>query len=87
MAPNNNNKNDNRVLASADAETKERVARAGGEVPHEKRGLQAAEEESRKRIAREGRKAYLSLTMDTLFSSYTMKPFINNILVRVLLFE
>ena len=54
MAPNKNNKNDNRGLASADEETKERVARAGGEAPHEKRGLQAADEKTRERVAREG---------------------------------
>ena len=57
MAPNKNNKNDNRGLASADEETKERVARAGGEAPHEKRGLQAADEKTRERVAREGGKA------------------------------
>ena len=44
-------------LASADEETKERVARAGGEAPHDERGLQAADEETRKRVAREGGKA------------------------------
>ena len=32
---NKNNKNDNRGLASADEETRERVARAGGEAPHD----------------------------------------------------
>ena len=38
-------------------ETRERVARAGGEAPHDERGLQAADEETRKRLAREGGKA------------------------------
>jgi hypothetical protein len=58
MSQNNNNKNDKRGLASsADEETKERVARAGGEAPHDERGLQAADEETRKRVAREGGKA------------------------------
>ena len=57
MADNKNDKNSNRGLASADEETRERVARAGGEAPHEERGLQAADEETRKRVAREGGKA------------------------------
>ena len=54
---NNNKKDSNRGLASADEETRERVARAGGEAPHEERGLQAADEETRERVAREGGKA------------------------------
>jgi hypothetical protein len=54
---NKNDKSSNRGLASADEETKERVARAGGEAPHDERGLQAADEETRKRVAREGGKA------------------------------
>ena len=54
---NNDNKNSKRGLASADEETGERVARAGGEAPHDERGLQAADEETRKRVAREGGKA------------------------------
>ena len=49
--------NDNRGLASADEETKERVARKGGEAQHDKRGLQAADEETKERVAREGGKA------------------------------
>ena len=53
----NKNNNSNRGLASADEETRERVARAGGEAPHEERGLQAADEETRKRVAREGGKS------------------------------
>ena len=48
MTSNNNNKNSNRGLASADEETRERVARAGGE---------AADAETRKRVAREVGKA------------------------------
>jgi general stress protein YciG len=48
------NDNSNRGLASADEETKERVARKGGEAPHSERGLQAADEETRERVAREG---------------------------------
>jgi hypothetical protein len=49
--------NDNRGLASADEETKERVAKKGGEAQHDKRGLQAADEETKERVAREGGKA------------------------------
>jgi hypothetical protein len=45
---------DNRGLASADEETKERVARKGGEAQHDERGLQAADQETRERIARAG---------------------------------
>jgi hypothetical protein len=48
---------DSRGLASADEETRERVAKKGGEAPHEKRGLQAADEETKERVAREGGKA------------------------------
>ena len=47
----------NKGLASADKETRERVARKGGEAPHEERGLQAADEETRERVAREGGKS------------------------------
>ena len=54
---NKNNNNSNRGLASADEETRERVARAGGEAPHDERGLQAADDETRKRVAREGGKS------------------------------
>jgi hypothetical protein len=43
-----------RGLASASEETRERVARAGGEAPHEKRGLQAASSETRQNVARKG---------------------------------
>lgn len=57
MASDKNEKNSNRGLASADQETRERVARAGGEAPHDERGLQAADEETRKRVAREGGKS------------------------------
>jgi hypothetical protein len=48
---NDKNDNSNMRLASADKETKERVARAGGEAPHDERGLQAADEETCKRVA------------------------------------
>ena len=44
----------NKGLASADEETKERVASEGGKAPHEKRGLQAADEETREEVARKG---------------------------------
>jgi len=57
MAPNNKDKNSNRGLASADEETRERVARAGGEAPLDERGLQAADEKTKERVAREGGKA------------------------------
>jgi len=50
----NTSSSSNRGLASADEETKERVARKGGEAPHSERGLQAADEETRERVAREG---------------------------------
>ena len=43
-----------RGLASASEETRERVAKAGGEAPHEKRGLQAASSETRQSVARKG---------------------------------
>ena len=43
-----------RGLASASGETRERVARAGGEAPHDKRGLQAANSETRQAVARKG---------------------------------
>ena len=43
-----------RGLASASGETRERVARAGGEAPHQKRGLQAASSETRQAVARKG---------------------------------
>jgi hypothetical protein len=42
------NKSNKRGLASVDEETKERVARAGGEAPHDERGLQAADEQTKK---------------------------------------
>jgi hypothetical protein len=53
----NDDSNDNRGLASADEETRERVASEGGKAPHEKRGLQAADEKTRERVASEGGKA------------------------------
>jgi hypothetical protein len=43
-----------RGLASASDETRERVAKAGGDAPHDKRGLQAASEEIRKAVAKKG---------------------------------
>ena len=43
-----------RGLASASEETKERVAMAGGNALHEKRGLQAAPPDVRIAIARKG---------------------------------
>jgi hypothetical protein len=54
--------NENRGLASADEETKDRVARAGGEASHggggssggEGRGFAGMSEEERKRIASKG---------------------------------
>jgi hypothetical protein len=51
------NKDSKRGLASADEETKERVARTGGEATHDERGLQAADEKTKERVAREGGKA------------------------------
>ncbi len=48
---------DNRGLASADEQTKERVARKGGEAPHDERGLQAASEQTKERVARKGGEA------------------------------
>jgi hypothetical protein len=47
----------NRGLASADENTRKRVASKGGRAPHQERGLEAANEETRKRVAREGGKA------------------------------
>jgi general stress protein YciG len=46
--------NENKGLASADEETRERVAREGGKAQHEKRGLQAADQETREEVARKG---------------------------------
>lgn len=43
-----------RGLGSASEDTRERVARAGGEAPHEQRGLQAADLETRREVARKG---------------------------------
>ena len=45
---------ENRGLASADEETRKKVAKAGGEAPHDERGLQAADEETKERVARKG---------------------------------
>jgi len=52
-----NKDNEKRGLASADKETRERVASEGGKAPHEKRGLEATDEETRERVASEGGKA------------------------------
>lgn len=49
-----NEKDSKRGLASADKETRERVASEGGSAPHEERGLQAADEQTRKEVARKG---------------------------------
>jgi general stress protein YciG len=49
--------NDDRGLASADEQTKKRVASAGGSAPHDERGLQAADEETKERVARKGGEA------------------------------
>lgn len=47
-----------RGLASADAKTRQRVARMGGEAHHPSgRGLQNADEHTRRRVARAGGKA------------------------------
>ena len=46
-----------RGLASADEETRERVAKEGGKAPHEKRGLQATDEDTREEVARKGGQA------------------------------
>ncbi|NTU73177.1 general stress protein [Candidatus Roizmanbacteria bacterium] len=48
---------DKRGLASASEDTRERVARAGGEAYHEKRGLQAANKATRQEVARKGGQA------------------------------
>jgi hypothetical protein len=50
-------KQSGRGLALASEETKERVAKAGGQAPHEKRGLQAASEEIKERVAKAGGQA------------------------------
>lgn len=47
----------NRGLASADEETRKRVAQEGGKADHKERGLAAADEETRERVAREGGEA------------------------------
>jgi hypothetical protein len=44
----------NKGLASADEETRERIAKVAA---HEKRGLQAADEETREKVARKGGQA------------------------------
>ncbi|MDD5419581.1 MAG: DUF2795 domain-containing protein [Methanomicrobiaceae archaeon] len=49
-----------RGLAAASEETRERVAKMGGEAPHEERGLQAASRETRERVAHMGGEASVS---------------------------
>jgi general stress protein YciG len=46
-----------RGLASANEETRQRVARKGGIAPHQKRGLAAANPETRNRVAKAGGEA------------------------------
>jgi len=46
-----------RGLASANEETRQRVARKGGVAPHQKRGLAAANSETRLRVAKAGGEA------------------------------
>jgi general stress protein YciG len=46
-----------RGLASANEETRQRVARKGGVAPHQKRGLAAANPETRNRVAKAGGEA------------------------------
>lgn len=53
--PTSSNKNDKRGLASADEETKERVARQGGKASHS--GFKNMSEEKQKDIASKGGKA------------------------------
>ena len=50
-------RNSKRGLANADQETRQRVAEAGGNAPHQTRGLQAADERTRKEVARKGGEA------------------------------
>ncbi|HEX6646527.1 MAG TPA: hypothetical protein VF047_05055 [Nitrososphaeraceae archaeon] len=52
-----NRKNTNRGLASANDETRARVAREGGKAHHDEGGLQVTDEKTRARVAREGGKA------------------------------
>ncbi len=48
---------DNRGLASADEQTRRRVASEGGSASHDERGLQAADEETKETVARKGGEA------------------------------
>lgn len=48
---------DKRGLASADENTREKVAHMGGKAPHSKRGLQAADKETRENVAKKGGEA------------------------------
>ena len=47
----------NRGLASANKETRIRVASKGGKAPHTERGLEAANPDTRRRVASKGGKA------------------------------
>jgi len=57
MNKNKNNQKNNKGLASANIETRTRVARLGGKAKHDERGLQAADPKTRTRVARAGGKA------------------------------
>ncbi|HZD42911.1 MAG TPA: hypothetical protein VE134_02510 [Methanomicrobiales archaeon] len=57
MAQRSKEEKPKRGLASADKETRERVARAGGRAHHAERGLEAANKETRVRVARAGGRA------------------------------
>lgn len=47
-------KSRSRGLASADEQTRKKVAHMGGKAPHKVRGLQAADEQTRERVAKAG---------------------------------
>jgi hypothetical protein len=47
-----------RGLASADKQTRERVAQLGGKAPHNKRGLQAADQKTRVMVAQMGGRSH-----------------------------
>jgi len=49
--------NDKRGLASASKQTRERVAKAGGNAPHDVRGFQAMDEETHHDISVKGGKS------------------------------
>src|SRR5437588_8099243 len=54
MVPESEEGHARRGLASANEETRQRVARKGGIAPHQKRGLAAANPETRMRVAKAG---------------------------------